>query len=536
MLKTLISIKLQGAINVMLSGGTKNATKASPMKKIGFACVYLFILAIFVALSALYAVILVPLADFGLSWVYFSLFMLVSFSVVFFLSILETKTELFESKDNELLLSMPILPRDIINMRVSVVLIYNYVEMAIVMAPAIIVYGMYTGDAMGIIGGTLCSLLLPLLATSLASGVGAIVAAISRKMKNKTLGAVVISLLFIALYMFGYGYLMEGMESFVEDLEANSGVLAATFTPIMFLGKAALLSAFELIALAAVCIGVSLLCYYLISKNYIKIVTDRKAQDKKEYKKTASKKSSALVSLTKKELGRFFSSATYILNSSMGLIFMVVISVLALFGAEDINMLISALFEDPGMSIDVYKLLSPLFISVIIFFASLSMISCSALSLEGKNLWILKSMPLKSHEVLLAKTLPHIIITAIPTLIASIIFAIIAKAGPLELVFYILTPQAANVFNAFFGMFINTAFPKLEYENEAQPIKQSLACFLAMMGQMLVAMILLSVSTAISFMGLPTVALIAQLLVLVALAAVSAVLLLIPLARRYERL
>ncbi len=536
MLKTLIYIKISGTLNVMLSGGVKNANKASNLKKVGFAALYLFVIGIFVALCSLYAVILVPLADLGLSWLYFALFLLVAFSLVFFMSIFETKSELFESKDNDLLLSMPIRPRDIVNMRISVVLIYNYVETAVVMVPTVIVYAMYTGDIMGIIGGVISSLAIPLLATSLAAGVGALVAAISRKMKNKTLSTVILSLIFVISYIMLYSAMTEGMDNFIEDLGANAGALASTMSPVKFLGDAALLAPLEIIVLLAVCVGVSSLCYFIISKNYVKIVTDRKSQSKKAYKKTVSKKNTALISLTKKELGRFFSSATYILNGAMGLIFMVLIAVLALFGTGEINMLINSFFEDPMINSVMSSLLAPIFIGAIIFFASLCTISSSALSLEGKNLWIIKSMPVKSYEVLLAKTLPHTIICAIPTLLTSIALGIVGKAGPFEMVFYILTPQVANIFNAFFGMFINTAFPKFDYENEAQPIKQSLATFVTMMGQMVIGVGIMSLSILMAFLGLQTVAIIVQLLILIALSTVFAILLLIPMAKRFEKL
>ena len=61
-------------------------------------------------------------------------------------------------------------------------------------------------------------------------------------------------------------------------------------------------------------------------------------------------------------------------------------------------------------------------------------------------------------------------------------------------------------------MILNTAFPKLNYENEAQPVKQSLPVFLIMMISVLWDVILAAIALGSVFMGMITVGYIAALL------------------------
>ena len=159
--------------------------------------------------------------------------------------------------------------------------------------------------------------------------------------------------------------------------------------------------------------------------------------------------------------------------------------------------------------------------------------SACALSLEGKNLWILKTMPLGEREVLISKTLPQIIVTAPPTFLCSIML-ITASSAPIEYwVFFILTPVIANVFSAIFGTVINVAFPKFEYENEAQPIKQSLSVFIVMVAQMLFYAAVAIVVFILSFVLHPLIVCAALLALFLALAILLYVLLVGPVTRKY---
>ena len=524
MIKTLTSIRLRAAFMAM-STKSKDGTvkRASAGKIILIAFLYLFIAVTFVGAFALMAIGMasefIPL---GYDAMYLGMFMVIAFSMVFIFSIFETKSELFDCKDNELLLSMPIKPESIVASRVLTVLVYNYIETSIVMLPCVICYGIFGGSVLGIVGSILVSLLLPLLATALSSGVGYIVAIVARKIKKNSFITTAVSLVFMILYFVVYF-------GFLGDMSGDESETVITENPIIsFIGKIAMLHPISTPVFAVLSLGAAYLAYYIISKNYIAIVTDNSGAKRVEYKEKREKQKSAIFAIVAKELRKFFSSSVYMLNSGMGIVFTVFLAVVSLINKAELSGIMTELGL-PDFS------LAPIFICTIIFTASMNMQSAAALSLEGKSLWILKSMPISAREVLIGKTLPHIIVTTPPALLASILMIIATGAEPIYWLFFILTPIATNILFAILGTVLNVAFPKFEFINEAQPIKQSLAIFLAMLITLVWSLILMAGNLLLTIFGLGVLAAAATLLLTIIVSGLLLLVLLGPSAKRYEK-
>ena len=533
MIKLLVKNRLRSFLGSVVGRGKGGTVKkASTGKIVGLTLLYIYVIGCFLFLSASMSLalgsVLIPL---GASWLYFAIFMLASLSIVFIFSIFETKSELFECKDNDLLLSMPIKPKDIVLSRISVILIYNYIEEFIIMLPCIAVYAFFSGgDIVGVLGAIIVSLLIPLFATALASAVGYVVAIISKKLKRNSFITLAFSVVFLILYIWGYSELMGNMDSFLED---SSYSVSPFDLPVLYvIGGAALFKPLSIIILSVISIASALLAYYIISKSYIRIVTDNKGTKRAVYKEEKLKSKSALYALTIKELKRFFSSATYMLNTGIGLVFEIILAVCAVIKRAEIAEILTLLAKEiPSLSAG--DLIAPVMIATLVFVSGMNMMSACALSLEGKNLWIPKSMPIKDKDIMLSKVLPHIIVTAPPTLITSLML-IIASSAPIKYwVFFILTPMAANVFSAFFGLVINVAFPKFEYDNEAQPIKQSLSVFLVMIIQMVLGIAVTVINFVLSMLSFGFAAAILTFGIFVMLSILFAFILLGSSARKY---
>ena len=536
MVKLLLKNRIASLLASLAGRGKSGSSKKrSAASYVVMAVLYAVLILCFAFLSTTMAISLgAALIPLNASWLYFAIFMLASVSFLFIFSIFETKAELFECKDNDLILSMPIKPKDIVLSRISMVLIYNYLEQAVIMLPAIIVYLVFSHDLIGAIGASLISLFLPLFSTALASGVGYAVAWITKKIKNNSFIILFISLAFLLAYFFGYGKLMEGMEHVLEA-EGESLLVSRENAPILYLiGSSAHFAPLGFLFVIATSVASALVAYLIITKNYIKIISGSKNGNKIAYKRDKSVQKSALYSLTLKEMRRFISSATYMLNGAIGYVFLLIAGIAALIKRNDILTAISALVADTPLSADDF--LSPLLTCVIILILSMSMISASALSLEGKNLWIPKTLPISDKEVLLSKALPQIIISLPPTLICSVLF-IIAAGTPIKYwAFVILTPILANVSFSFFGLIINILCPKFNYENEAQVVKQSLSVFLVMTIQALIGIALIILNFVLALMNLALLAMIITLLIFICLSVLFLCLLLGPCARKYSKI
>ncbi len=495
MLKRLIKIRL-----LSLLGSSFSKDKQGRIKKrsiLGAGIAYLILGICFVMLSVTYSSILAPVAvleDAG--WVFFALFNAVTFSIIFMTSIFETKSMLFECKDNELLLSMPIRSLDIVISRILSVLIVNYLTAAVALVPATVIYYTLSRDALSLIGGFLMLVFIPVFATSLSAGVGYIVSVISRKFKNSNLATVISSLLFFVVFFILYGGMMSGMEELEEDPAGILSSLTLKLAALRPLGEASLLKPVPVLIISLVSVLISALVFYIITKNYVHIITRSVKAIRTKYVHKSLRRDSAFGALAKKELARFFSSSAYILNAGMGAIMQIAFGVLAVANMSTLGEADAVLGAEFGNIRFLPVVLSVVLIAVL----STSEASASALSLEGKNLWILASMPIRTEAIIFAKLVPHLLIGGISTVISAVLLAVTVGASPIEAVLMLLIPLSGLLMYALFGLVMNIALPKFDYQNEAQVIKQSGAVTIVTLAGMLFNILLLGVSFLLVFL------------------------------------
>ena len=114
--------------------------------------------------------------------------------------------------------------------------------------------------------------------------------------------------------------------------------------------------------------------------------------------------------------------------------------------------------------------------------SSMNNMAVPSISLEGKSLWILQSLPVSPQKVLLAKASVQLILTMIPMLFTVICTeAIVDTSLPVRLLLFIL-PLVYTVFSAIFNIFIGVKMPVLSWTNEIAPMKQSGGVLLSLFG------------------------------------------------------
>ena len=109
-------------------------------------------------------------------------------------------------------------------------------------------------------------------------------------------------------------------------------------------------------------------------------------------------------------------------------------------------------------------------------------ITASALSMEGKNWWIVKSLPVDGEGILNAKILFDLCVWAPFYAVAEIALLFTFKTTVAGRVILLLVPAAYIVFSAVWGMFCNVHFPKFHWENATEAVKQSAAAGLGILG------------------------------------------------------
>ncbi len=443
--------------------------------------ILLFVLLTVVMLGGIFTGLALSLCDIliavEMDWLYFLMFSLISVLLGVFGSVFNTHTVLYLAKDNDLLLAMPIPEHTIIVSRLLSVYLMGLMYSVLVYLPGMIVYWVKMPfDPKIIIGGVLMLLVISVLVLVLSCALGWVVARISLKIKNKSLITVAVSLLFIG----GYYFVYFKAQALIRDLAENAvmygeKIKGAAYGLYIFggIGAGAIKNALLFFAAALVVLaGV----WFLLSRSFYKIATSTGKVSSVQYREKTAKKRSPNAALVRREFARFLSSPNYMLNCALGTLLMPAVGILLLVKGRDLLGILSVLLAERGDCIPV------LFCAAVCMVCSMNDISAPSVSLEGKNLWLVKSLPVTSWQALRAKLAPHLLIT-LPPLAVCLGCGVAALYGEdvLTVALAVCTAFVYCVLSALFGLMIGVKKPILSWTTEVIPIKQSIGVTVALL-------------------------------------------------------
>ena len=416
-----------------------------------------------------------PLCAAGLEWLYFALAGLMALFLGIFGSVFTAKAQLFDAKDNELLLSMPIRPSLLLAVRMLGLYALTFIFQAVVLIPALIVHiGAYGGFGL-ILPAVILLVLIPLPALAISCLLGWVISLLSGRMKHKSIAVVIFSFVFISAYMYFYVQIQNYLSLLIANAEQVGAFMKAAIYPMYMFGLASAgnigaLAIFALIALlpfAAV--------YWLLSRCFISTATRRASAAYGKAEVKASKAASPASALFKKELLRLVSSSVYMLNSGIGVVMMIIAAVALIIQRETIYTMLSM----------------PEFASVpaglaggaaLGFLASMNTFTAPSISLEGKTIWVLKSLPVPVWSVLCAKLKLHLVLTLPPLAVAYAAVCFVLKPDVLTAVMIAAAAAAFVLLGALCGLWLNLRLPSLDWTNETTAVKQSPAVMISLFG------------------------------------------------------
>lgn len=475
MLKALIRTRLLSLLNYFFTSSRNK--KRSPILKLGIGALAIYVIGCFLLLfSMFFSQICIPYHNAGIDWLYFGMTGIMAAALMFIGSIFVAQSQLFDAKDNEMLLAMPIPPKYILGSRMIMLLIMDLMFELFVAGPAFVIY--LINIPLGI-GGILCFILafltLPLLILAISCLFGWILAKISQRVRNKSIITTVISIVFIGAYFFFYSKLNEYIQMIIVNGTAIAKSVYGAALPVYWLGSAISDSNAVNLLIFILCAVIPFaVVYYVLSATFIRTATMKRGFAKVKYTEKPLKVGSVKTALLKKELKRFSSSAVYITNSAMGDIFVILGAVFLLIKMGMIDQLMA---EAP----EIVALLAPISIFGMCFLASSNMVSAPSISLEGKNLWIAQSLPVDPMDVLMSKVMLHIVVCLPPTLIGGLIIAVALKLSWIMCLLMFIGIIAVTAFSALAGVAVNLKFPKLDWISETVPIKQGASIIITML-------------------------------------------------------
>lgn len=466
MFKALLRTRLLALWHTMFVRSSKKKQTKGTKIAFGILAVYV-ILTLLGNMALMFNSIAGSFISAGLDWLYFALAGILGFMLCFVGSIFMTQSMIFESKDTEMLMSMPIPAGYIALSRFVPIFALNFVYNSVIVATA---WGVSAANG----GSGKAYILLPLIIISplLSCAVTCLFGWLSALASSGRRGKIVLQLVFSVGFLVAYMVIATNLQKYLNLLIQNGETIAAavkkSLPPFYWFGMAAVGDIKSFLIFASVslvlCIGV----YALVAATFLKISSRRSSPAKKKYVRGELKASGVRGALVKKELSRFFTMPLYMLNCGIGAVLLLLLSGSLIFKGESV---MSSVFAMPGAS----EYLPGIMCAAISFCTMMINPSSASLSLEGKSIGLLKSMPVNAFDIFYAKIASNLVISIPPTVIAAsaAAYTLRCSAGAKLAIAFLCI--CAATFGACFGAVINAHFPKFDWVNPTVVIKQGMS-------------------------------------------------------------
>ncbi len=404
----------------------------------------------------------------GLGWLYFLLMGGVAVVLGAFGSVFNTYSSLYLAKDNDLLLSLPIPAGTIMAARLLNVYLLGTMYSSTVLVPTLVIYWITAGATpVRVICGLLLILIVTVIVLLFSCLLGWVVAKLSRRIRNKSVITVIVSLLFVGGYYYFYFKANNLIQEIIRHADAyGEKIKGAAYGLYLFgrIGEGDLPAAAIFMAVTAALFA---LVWVLMQRSFLQITTAGGNTKKARYTERAVAQKTVFGALLAKEFSRFTSSANYMLNSGLGILLIPACGVLMLFKGKVICHALDVMLANrPGSA-------AVLICTLLCTVSSMNDMAVPSVSLEGMSLWIPKSLPIRPQQVIRAKMSVHLILTEVPLLFTCICAAVIVPASPAVKAMLCVLPLIYAVFSTMYGMTLGIRMPLLSWTTEITPLKQS---------------------------------------------------------------
>ncbi|MBR7060164.1 MAG: hypothetical protein IKI34_00300 [Eubacterium sp.] len=411
--------------------------------------------------------------------------------IAFVFTFFKTNGYLFNFKEYDMLMSLPIEAKTVASCK----FLYMYIKMlpwyASISVAMLIGYAHYAKPGILVyVLWIILSFILPIIPMIAAAFFGFLIARISTGFKKTNIVQTILSFVFV-IFCFSLRFIIENIfrdDKVGQTLESISSITnsaAKYYPPAGWFSNAVINTSFLdvllLIALSAVLFA---LVFAIVGKSYRNINSALKSHHAaKKYNMKEQKKRSVENAIAFKEFKRMTGSTTYMVNVGMGEVLAPIFALVCLiFGFDNI---ISKIFVGAPLT---SKMMQPAIPFILYFFIGMMASTVCSPSLEGKNYWILQSLPIDKKTIYKGKMRFNIYLT-VPFMTVSVIMLCIGAKTPfINTVLYTVLGILLCIFSTIWGMVCGVKHIKLEWENEVEVIKQGTAVLIYLLPNMFVVM------------------------------------------------
>lgn len=410
--------------------------------------------------------------------------------MIFFFGIFLIPAVFYFSRDIETLLALPLKPVDILLSKFVVTLIYEYLTLALFFIPVISGYARAVSpDILFYVYAFIVFLILPIIPLVLAGLIIMLIMWLIPFAKNRDFFNMIsggIALIF-ALWL---NYALAGLATVTEGdlinmlVEGNNSLIALfqSFIPnIPFAIAAVVNSDFVqlLIALAitaAIFGGFLLLSQILYFRGVIGVnetSSSRRQLSSKDFSKS-TRSQKAIVTYLLKELRLLFRTPIYMMNCvSINVLLPVLFIVMTAAFPEEED-LFALILSIPWDNVLAISLASAFGVAFGLVMGSMNMVSATAISREGQQVYFMKVIPMEIMDQLHAKSLSGFLLSLLGLILTVIPAAFFLKAPWYILAIFSVMAMLGSLFINYLSIIVDVIHPKLVWETEQAAVKQNI--------------------------------------------------------------
>ena len=414
-------------------------------------------------------------------------FLLMSASAALFVLVMafaQGSATLSGFSDFDTLMSMPVRTSTVVLARFTALYLVEAIYAAAFLLPCGVLYAILRSPAFWFYPAYLLSvILLPVLPIVIGSGADLLLSVAFAKSKYKKGITSAFKTVFLLAFIAGSYVFPQITRRFLQDPESIAAVLRRVYPPADWFAKAATGSFPMFLLFSLGSIALCTLFVLVLNKTFLPLHDRLSAgYHVKNYRLTRQRRRSVGAALLEIECKRFFNSTAWVLNTIIGAILILAAGVAALIFSGRLTALLD--------SLGITRFAPAALIGILIFCATIAPTTSCAISMEGRQIWISKHLPIPAKDWLRAKLWVNLLLVGPALLIAATLSAIAFRAvlAPLNVVGLFALPVCALLANTVFGLFINAKMPRLSWKAETEVVKQSAAVLVSMLaGFLLVA-------------------------------------------------
>lgn len=396
-------------------------------------------------------------------------------ALAFVFTFMKTNGYLFGFKEYDMLMSLPFEAKSVAACKFLYMYIKSLPWYMSVSVSMMVGYGIYAKpSALVYPVWVILSLFLPVIPMLGAAFLGFLIAKLGSGFKNKNIAQTVITIIFV-LACFALRFFLEDMfrnnktEAVMNSLSEATGAAGRVYLPIeWFSGAVSGLVISDILLLIGVTVLLFEVIFIPVGRSYRKInsaLGSHTAAGK--YVMEKQKGRSVLGSIVFKEFKRMTGSSTYMVNAAIGELFCIIAGIAVLF--IDIDKALHSMLQNAPIT---KEMLFPAIPFLVYFFTGMVSTPAFSPSLEGKNYWIVQSLPLSKKTLYQGKMLFNIYLTVPFALFATVTLCISSKAPLLNSVLYVILILSLSAYSTAWGCVCGVKHLHLDWENEIDVIKQ----------------------------------------------------------------